>query len=284
MRSHQNLPNLLIPGYHKAGTTTLFHELSKHPDICPSLVKEPFYFRPYINGKALPPIENYKNNFKAARDEVYLMEGSPTYIYGGLRAAKIIHETLGDVKIIICLRNPVNQLFSLYKHHLRFMKINQEDSFLTFLQSKQDYNKQYYDQHLQEWLSVFGDNVKCVFFDALIRSPETILPEIIAWLGLAPITSEIDQLSNANPGGLYKIKWVHGIALKIFNKFKDYIPHQIFMVIRKSYYKINGKPNEQVITPEAIAYLKPILEPHNKNLAQILQERGYRELPPWLTF
>ena len=139
----QNLPNLLIPGYHKSGTTTLFNELSKHPAIYPSIVKEPHYFRPFMNGKSMPPIEEYQKNFILANHEIYLMEGSPTYIYGGKRVAEKIHKTLGNVKIIICLRNPVNHLFSLYKHHLRFMKCDKNETFLSFVQKKNDFSKHF---------------------------------------------------------------------------------------------------------------------------------------------
>ncbi len=281
--SSVRLPNLLIAGYHKAGTTTLFHELSNHPDIFPSLVKEPFYFRPFINGKDLPPIEEYAKHFIGAKNERYLMEGSPTYIYGGERAAKKIKETLGDIRIIISLRNPVDQLFSLYKHHLRFMEINKDETFLDFIKAKEDFSRQYYDLHLEGWFNVFGDNIKCVFFKPLIQTPEIIIPEIIEWLGLTPLEFDADALHNVNPGGMYKNKIVHQISLSIFKKMKKHIPHNLFIRIRKLYYAANGVVNTQTVDSEAIAYLKPILAPHNARLATQLSKRGYEDLPSWLT-
>lgn len=276
------LPNLLIVGYHKAGTTTLFHELSKHPDIYPSVVKEPFYFRPYINGKALPPIAEYEKHFLAAQGETYRMEGSPTYVYGGKRAALKIKEVLGDVKIIISLRNPIDQLFSLYKHHLRFMKIDRETSFLSFLQSKEDFQRQYYDLHLQEWFDVFGDNVKCIFFKPLVQTPQVVIPEIFEWLGLEPYHAQSDTFRNTNPGGMYKNSLVHKVSLSLFRRFKRFIPHQAFVLIRNLYFVLNGKPTTQEITQEAIDYLSPILAPHNMQLASLLKQHGYQQLPAWL--
>ena len=212
MKQSGKLPNLLIPGYHKAGTTTLFTELSKHPDIFPSLVKEPFYFRPYINGKELPPLEDYKRNFAAAKDEIYRMEGSPTYIYGGGIAARKIHETLGNIRILVSIRNPIDQLFSLYKHHLRFVKINENESFLTFVKNKEDYYRQYYDLHLQEWFDVFEDNMKCIFFESLIQNPGDVLADIVNWLGLPSMPIEEEVIFNTNPGGTYKNKLTHQFA------------------------------------------------------------------------
>ena len=44
------LPNLVIAGVPKAGTTSLFNYLAQHPDICPSDVKETRYFEPLRYG------------------------------------------------------------------------------------------------------------------------------------------------------------------------------------------------------------------------------------------
>lgn len=279
----KDLPNLLIPGYHKAGTTTLFTELSKHPDIFPSVVKEPFYFRPYINGKELARIEDYKRNFTAAKDEIYRMEGSPTYIYGGARAAQIIHDTLGDVKIVISIRNPVNQLFSLYKHKLRFVEIDENESFLTFAKNRDDFYRQYYDVHLQDWFHVFGDNIKCIFFESLIQDPVAVLADVVDWLGLPSLKMDDQVLLNTNPGGTYKHKLTHQMALSIFHRIKSYLPHSMFLTLRNIYYSLNGKKVTHTLSDEAKSYLESQFSAHNQALFQLLNNRGYRNLPEWIT-
>jgi len=279
---HPQLPNLLIPGYHKGGTTTLFTELARHPQIFPSLVKEPFYFRPYINGKPLAPIENYLKNFSAAKDEIYRMEGSPTYIYGGLMAAEKIKETLGEVKLIVSIRNPIDQLFSLYKHKLRFLELPEDMSFYQFVQEREDNYRQYYDLHLTEWFSVFGDNLKIIFFDDLIQKPEEVIHGLVNWLGLSPLPQVDQVLSNTNPGGTYRNRFTHRIALAIFHRFKDIIPHGLFLKLRKFYYRVNGGKITHTLTPEAEAYLKDHFRPHNQALLKLLEERGYDHCPEWL--
>ncbi len=45
-RTSARVPNLVIVGVVKSGTTSLFNYLSQHPDICPSDVKETRYFDP----------------------------------------------------------------------------------------------------------------------------------------------------------------------------------------------------------------------------------------------
>lgn len=278
----KRLPNLLIPGYHKAGTTTLFTELAKHPDIFPSLVKEPFYFRPYINGKTLPPIEEYISNFAAAKGETYRMEGSPTYIYGGEKAARKIQEVLGDVKLIISLRNPIDQLFSLYKHKLRFLEIDENESFYSFVTKREDHYRQFYDLHLTAWFNVFGDNIKCIFFDSLIKDPVDVLANIVEWLDLPPLEVDTERLVNTNPGGTYRNKFTHKLALAVFHKTKDHIPHALFLALRKLYFRLNGRKVRHTLSDDAREYLEALFLPHNQAVHALLSQRGYTEFPDWL--
>jgi len=246
------------------------------------MVKEPFYFRPYIVGKELPPIEDYLKYFSGAEDEPYRMEASPTYLYGGARAAKIIKEVLGDVRSIICIRNPVDQLFSLYKHHLRFMKIDKDQSFLNFIKAKDDLPNQFYDVHIQAWYDVFGDDVKCIFFDDLIQRPAEVLEDVNKWLGLSPVTFREDNMLNANPGETYRYRSIHSLALRFFWRTKTYLPHQLFVKLRKLYYTFNGKKIEIHLSKEDREALQPRFSEHNNNLRQILTNRGYSDLPAWM--
>lgn len=211
------------------------------------------------------------------------MEGSPTYIYGGKQAALKIQEVLGDVKLIISLRNPIHQLFSLYKHKLRFMEIDANESFYSFVQKREDHYRQYYDLHLKEWFEVFGDNIKCIFFDELIADPTTVLEDIVNWLDLPPMSLADEPLENTNPGGTYRYKFAHNIALKIFHKIKDHLPHAAFLAIRKLYFKINGRKVTYTISPDAQQYLEVLFAPHNKALHTLLSEHGYKTFPEWLS-
>lgn len=110
------LPNLIIAGVGKAGTTSLFSYLSKHPDICTSNIKETHYFSPLIDDKELQPIDDYKKYFCHCDDHRYILEATPRYFYGGVKVARAIYERLGPIKIILVFRDPVNRLFSFYKH------------------------------------------------------------------------------------------------------------------------------------------------------------------------
>ena len=69
-----NLPNFLIIGTAKGGTTSLYHYLAQHPDIYMSPTKEPRFFAPefYTNLKNRLEAYNSKQKKLARLDRVEL--------------------------------------------------------------------------------------------------------------------------------------------------------------------------------------------------------------------
>jgi len=61
------LPNLVIAGVAKCGTTSLFSMLGQHPQILASDLKELNYFSPLADGKPLPPLEPTRNTSDSGR-------------------------------------------------------------------------------------------------------------------------------------------------------------------------------------------------------------------------
>ncbi|HUM46243.1 MAG TPA: hypothetical protein PLD84_04915, partial [Chitinophagales bacterium] len=108
------LPNLIIGGVHKAGTTSVFTYLSMHPEVCGSSTKEIGFFMPLKYGKEIPSMKEYATYFShcdAAKR--YRLEASPSYLYGKEVIAKRILQELGkDAKMVFIFRNPADRLFS----------------------------------------------------------------------------------------------------------------------------------------------------------------------------
>lgn len=128
------LPNFLIVGTAKAGTTSLYHYLRQHPDVFMPDVKEPRYFAyaedpPPMNGPgdvrtnaaagAVYTFAAYRRLFTAATAETAVGEASPNYLYSET-AARRIHEHLGaGVRLIALLRDPVERAYSHFLHLVR---------------------------------------------------------------------------------------------------------------------------------------------------------------------
>ena len=63
------IPNLLIAGFQRCGTTALSEYLKTHPDISVTEPKEPHYFAPEFSGVC--PAENYEEYLRQKFDLVY---------------------------------------------------------------------------------------------------------------------------------------------------------------------------------------------------------------------
>jgi hypothetical protein len=113
------LPNFLCIGAEKAGTSPLALMLMQHPDIYIPAQKETAYFS---------QIRRYDDNlvlyeateFKDYRGQAISGELTPDYMrVPGL--AHDVRESLGTIKVIVCLREPLARAFSHYHQRLRLM-------------------------------------------------------------------------------------------------------------------------------------------------------------------
>jgi len=121
------LPNFIIFATRKAGTTSLYHYLSQHPEIYMSTLKGSRFFlfdpeRPE-RGKNIPvkSVEDYKAFFGGADKSGAraIGEASPSYL-GSEGAAQRISAIIPDVKLIASLRNPVDRSYSHYLMSMRY--------------------------------------------------------------------------------------------------------------------------------------------------------------------
>ena len=125
-----NPVDFLVVGTAKAGTTTLYETLSKHPGIFIPQCKECRYFSCTL-GEFAGPGPQYANNvirslgeytelFKKAKPGQLCGDISPDYLYYHKNAIpKILEEKNDQIPIIIVLRNPIDRAYSSYLYHVR---------------------------------------------------------------------------------------------------------------------------------------------------------------------
>jgi hypothetical protein len=125
------MPNFLIIGAPKAGTSSLYYYLSQHPQIYMSPVKEPHFFtyeNEIINFKgpgdkerlreAVTSLEDYQKLFQSVSGEIAIGEASTTYL-SSVKAPQRIKSHLPEVKLIAILRNPVDAAYASFLHQVR---------------------------------------------------------------------------------------------------------------------------------------------------------------------
>jgi hypothetical protein len=118
--SLRTLPDFLIIGGLKCGTTSLFNYLMQHPQIKSPSCKELFFFdRYYTRGERWYRAQFPTALFRSGAKDVTLTgEASPHYIQHP-HVPERVFRLLPDVKLIALLRNPVDRAFSHYKHSVR---------------------------------------------------------------------------------------------------------------------------------------------------------------------
>ena len=130
------LPNFLIVGAAKSGTSSLHNYLNQHHQVfMPSYnkegmkVKEPrFLIKDLVQHRlhnGVWTFEEYQSLFTDVKDEKAIGESTVLYLYYYKHAINNIKHYLGeDVKIIIMLRNPADRAYSAFHHVSRGFKEN----------------------------------------------------------------------------------------------------------------------------------------------------------------
>lgn len=126
--SRRILPDFLILGGQRCGTSSLYKYLGRHPGIAPSLRKEVEYFTiDYSKGeswyRAHFPLEARRTLANVRGRDLKTFEATPDYLFDP-RAPKRAASLLPDAKCIVMLRDPVERAYSHYHHNVR---LGQED-------------------------------------------------------------------------------------------------------------------------------------------------------------
>jgi len=148
-------PNFLVVGETKCGTTSLYEDLAKHPQVLPpntqngladykggivTLQQKEIRFFDRYWGKGT---DWYFSQFPHTTLDQITGEASPTYLYRDLAMERIRH-ILPGVKLIIMLRNPTDRLYSHFYHLAKITPEwkNKYPTFEAFINSA--YESDYY--------------------------------------------------------------------------------------------------------------------------------------------
>ena len=218
------LPNFLIIGASKCGTTALYYYLKQHPEISFSTIKEPKYFSsineefPHngigdisVDNYAIKSLEEYKKLFSYIKNK-RVGEASPDTIYFHNTTTRQIKEDLGDIPIIIMLREPVKRAFSAFMYLKRDSreKLNFSDGLLAETERLNNnwdfiwgYKKCgiYYNQ-VKAFMDKFS-NVKIVLAEDLRNQTPAVLKDIYSFLEV-DTTFKTDISISYNESGIPK--------------------------------------------------------------------------------
>lgn len=187
-KSKERLPTFIGIGAPKTATTFLDKCLKEHPEIFMPLSKEPHFF-----GSAFHHgVDEYLRFFEGAENYECRGEISTSYFHHPDAPVRI-KELLPDVKIILSVRNPLEQVYSLYwqsKRH-NFYQSTDNDINLSFSEALDKYpdcllEPARYYTHLLRWLESFSkDQIFILFYDDVKSDSKKALSDVYNFLGVS---------------------------------------------------------------------------------------------------
>lgn len=206
------LPDFLIVGAARSGTTTLFSLLARHPRVFTPREKEPMFLSVYGRGWVpidirtgkpaafvVDDLDAYLRLFRSARDGQLIGEASTWYLYFHQETIRNIRALYGenarDLKIIILLRNPVETAWSHYQlkrrngeEDLPFERALDPDTVRERLEKHYAPSFDYigFGRYFQQVKSYLGDfpHVRALLFEDLIKDLARAEKETCGFLGL----------------------------------------------------------------------------------------------------
>ena len=217
------LPNFLIVGAAKSGTSSLHNYLNQHPEVfMPSYnkevmkVKEPrFLIKDLVQHRLHNGVwnwEEYKSLFNKVNDEISIGESTVLYLYYYKHAIDNIKKYLGEnVKIIIMLRNPTDRAYSAFQHVSRgFNEQNSFEEALKIEKGRMDKESSLTPMVMYKEMGLYHDmvraykenfkNVHIIFYEDFRDDTEGEIKKIFKFLGLS-LSVNIDFVSRHNVGG-----------------------------------------------------------------------------------
>lgn len=117
------LPDFIIIGAQRAGTTSFFHYLAGHPDVYPSFPKEVHFFtNHYHQGprwyRSHFPLAGHKALARRRGRPAFLTGEATPYYLAHPHAPRRVCQLVPGVRLIVVLRNPVDRAYSHYQHEV----------------------------------------------------------------------------------------------------------------------------------------------------------------------
>jgi hypothetical protein len=118
------LPDFIIIGAQKGGTSSLYRYLMQHPLIRPSFMKEVHYFDlHFAEGanwyRARFPLSLYKYYLKQVRKQNIITGEASPYYMPHPHVPKRVAALVPQAKLIVLLRNPIDRAYSHYHHEIK---------------------------------------------------------------------------------------------------------------------------------------------------------------------
>lgn len=262
------IPDFLIIGGQRCGTTSLYHYLVEQPSIMPASTKEVhffdcnnFYKGPLWYRAKFPSLPQKYYRERILKLHSFTGEATPYYLFHPQAPKRVAH-LMPQAKLIVLLRNPVDRAYS---HHWLESQENEKFSFEEAIEWEeeriegerekmlkderyQSYKYRHfsylargiYIDQLQAWMEIFPKEQFLILkSEDLYQNPSAVLQRSLEFLGIPAHLSELQE--------------------KDFKRYREPTPEG---------YTNNAMPPK--MKPETRKYLIDYFKPHNARLSEFL--------------
>ena len=289
------MPNFLIIGAMKSGTTALYYYLEQHPEIYMSPVKEPNFFSSQEQENAADAVTNigtYQHLFRGGSGKKALGEASHSYLYEP-RAAAEIKRYVPEAKLIAILRNPIDRAYSHFLHMVRtgmeplddFAQALREEEVRIYKERTfQDYiGRGLYYQQLKRYFGTFPqEQVRVYLYEDLSGAPISTVQDAFRFLKVDD--SFVPDVSlRRNVSGQPKYKTLDGLLRRqsrIKHAAKIYLPARMRWRLSKTFDDLKTR-NLAEPPPVQSKVRRHLIGVYREDILQV-QELIHRDLSGWL--
>jgi Sulfotransferase domain len=216
------LPNFIILGAGKGGTTSLYKYLQQHPRIFLPEKKELYFFA--FEGEQKPDgvtnFSDYQKMFQDAPEYKVIGEVSSVYLFRP-KAPERIKKYVPNAKLLATLRNPIDRAFSSYLMHvgdrhpsifdpqtgkvIEFAEIVRNRGYFIQIGFYYEQLKRYYDRF-------DSSQIKIYLYEDLVSNNDKLIREMFRFVGVdetfTPDTSQRHKVS-----GIPKNRMLHDLVM-----------------------------------------------------------------------
>jgi hypothetical protein len=241
------LPNFMIIGVAKAGTTSLHRYLDQHPQVfmCPMKGTNFFGYEdarawkwtdegepPLLQHFQVKTLAAYEAAFAGATNEIAIGEASPQY-FRCPTAARRIYECLPQVKLVASLRNPADRAFSGFL--MRTRRGEAVKSIYEELTPAASHVREgFYYERMKRYFDLFPrEQIKIILFEEFKRDATKVVVDLFDFLGVdthfAPDTS-----TKHNPAGVPKNRFLNRLFFNptLIRTAKTLFPERVQQLVK----------------------------------------------------
>ncbi len=299
------MPNFLIIGAQKSGTSSLFRYLKAHPQVFMSRIKEPKFFALtdddfHFNAPHHMPdtvarvadLAQYQALFADVNGETAVGEASTWYLHTAPYTPQKIKRYTPDMKILAILRHPIQRAYSNFLHNRDYLGIEPCPDFAAAIAAEAERRRQnwghpwYYQgkgmyyKHLKSYYDTFGRaQILVCLMEDLKADPAGLMRNIYRFLDVDDnFVPDVTRRFNVSAGNTRNVA-LHNFLHKpnpVKSLARPFIPQRFRRQVKMGLQKRNRAAPQ--ILPETREQLTAVFRSDILQLQELLQ----RDLSAWL--